>query len=290
MAVPLRRVNHQPFPQQTLHIPPGKKLFLATDFHLGSPNHQLSLIREKRVVAWLERIGPSASHIFLLGDVFDFWFEYRTAIPKGFVRLQGALARLADSGVKISLFTGNHDMWMFDYLPLELGVEIVRVPTTYIIAGQKFLIGHGDGLGPGDTTYKLLRSFFRSRLCQVLFSWLHPSIGMAIGQGWSSKSRASHGHKDAEFKGQSEYIYQYLLSIQQSDPHNQYIFGHRHLPINMTIGPASQYLNLGDWFNDRASYFATIDSDANLQVLHEDGSAANMQDFHSLPLLSSSTI
>ena len=141
-------------------LQPGKYLYLATDFHLGTPTYQASRAREDRVVRWLEQITPTCGALMLLGDVFDFWFDYGRVVPKGFVRLQGALARLTDAGIPVTLFTGNHDMWMFDYLPKEIGVQIAREPTTYTIGQKRFMIGHGDGLGPGDAFYKFLKKCF----------------------------------------------------------------------------------------------------------------------------------
>ncbi len=138
----------------------GKKIFFASDFHLGVPSHDTSLAREKRIVKWLDSVKHEAHTIYLLGDIFDFWFEYKRAIPKGFIRLQGKLAELRDAGIPITFFTGNHDMWMFDYFPRELGIPIYRTPQLLQVGNQKLLIGHGDGLGPGDTTYKLIKESF----------------------------------------------------------------------------------------------------------------------------------
>ena len=165
----------------------GKKIYFASDFHLGVPDFKTSLEREKRIVKWLDSIRHDAHTIYLLGDIFDFWFEYKHAIPKGFIRLQGKLAELTDAGIPIVFFTGNHDMWMFDYFPIQLGIPIYRDPQILHVGTQKLMIGHGDGLGPGDHTYKFLKKFFNSGLCQWLFARIHPNLGIGIASYWSRK-------------------------------------------------------------------------------------------------------
>lgn len=226
----------------------GKKIFFASDFHLGVPNHDSSLEREKRIVKWLDSIKSEAHTIYLLGDIFDFWFEYKHAIPKGFIRLQGKLAELRDAGIPISFFTGNHDMWMFDYFPKELGIPIYRDPQVLQVGNQKLLIGHGDGLGPGDSTYKFLKRFFNSRLCQWLFARLHPNIGIGIASYWSRKSRISNMKKEETFQGETgEFLWVYCNEVENKEHHDYYVFGHRHLPLDLKISEQSRYVNLGEW-------------------------------------------
>ena len=249
-----------------IHLAPGTFLYLATDFHLGTPTYAASRAREDRVVRWLEQITPTCGALMLLGDVFDFWFDYGRVVPKGFVRLQAALARLTDAGVPVTLFTGNHDMWMFDYLPQELGVQIVRQPTTYAIGQKQFIIGHGDGLGPGDGFYKFLKRFFASRFCQRAFALIHPDVGLRIAQGWSGHSRNANGQADADFKGENEYLWQWCLAEEAQHHHEAYIFGHRHLYLDLPVGTASRYLNLGDWFSPTARY-ARISAEGEIEVL-----------------------
>lgn len=235
----------------------GKKIFFASDFHLGVPDHAASLEREKRIVKWLDSIRFEAHTIYLLGDIFDFWFEYRHAIPKGFIRLQGKLAELRDAGIPISFFTGNHDMWMFDYFTNELGIPVYRDPQVLQIGNQKLLIGHGDGLGPGDVTYKFLKRFFNSRLCQWLFARLHPNIGIGIASYWSRKSRISNMKKEETFQGEDgEFLLVYCKEIERKEHHDFYVFGHRHLPLDLKISEHSRYINLGEWvhFNTYAVY------------------------------------
>ena len=169
-----------------------KKIYLASDFHLGVPNFKSSRSREDKIVAWLNQIKIDASEIFLVGDIFDFWFEYKHVVPKGYVRFLGKLAELVDSGIQVHLFTGNHDMWMFNYLEQEIGVVIHRNPIKKTIHGKSFLIGHGDGLGPGDGTYKILKKIFSNSVCQWLFARIHPNLGFGLAQMWSGKSRVKN--------------------------------------------------------------------------------------------------
>jgi len=179
-----------------IDLPFGKKIYFASDFHLGVPDHETSLIREKRIVSWLDEIKADAHAVFLLGDIFDFWFEYNQAIPKGFIRLQGKLAELRDRGLPIYFFTGNHDMWMFDYFEKEIGIVIFREPIQLTVNRLKLLIGHGDGLGQGDATYKLLKKFFDSGICQWLFARIHPNLGISIAKYWSRKSRINNNARE----------------------------------------------------------------------------------------------
>ncbi len=235
----------------------GKKIFFASDFHLGVPDYSASLDREKRIVRWLDAIKDEAHSIYLLGDIFDFWFEYKHAIPKGFIRLQGKLAELRDAGIPIIFFTGNHDMWMFDYFKHELAIPIYRDPQLLRVGNQALLIGHGDGLGPGDTTYKFIKKFFNSKVCQWLFARLHPNFGIGIATYWSRKSRISNMKREEKFQGEGEeFLWVYCKKLEEKQHHDFYIFGHRHLPLDLKINESSRYINLGEWvhFNTYAEY------------------------------------
>lgn len=228
----------------------SKKIFFASDFHLGAPNYEKSLAREKKVVRWLDTIADEAEEIYLLGDVFDFWFEYKRAIPKGFVRIQGKLAELTDSGIKINWFIGNHDMWIFDYIPKELGVNLIRTEIVRTYGNKKFFIGHGDGLGPGDRGYKFLKKVFRSPISQWLFARLHPNFGIGLANLSSQKSRAATAESDAKFYGEEkEMLIQYCKAKLKEDSYDYFIFGHRHLPIRFKLNEKSTYINIGDWIN-----------------------------------------
>ena len=170
-----------------MELPKNKKIYFASDNHLGLPHLEASRVREKHFVSWLEEVRKDAAAIYLLGDLFDFWFEYKTVVPKGFVRVLGKLAELSDSGIPITFFTGNHDLWMRDYFQKELNVTVYRQPITLTIGTTRFLIGHGDGLGPGDKGYKLMKKLFTNPFSQWLFRWLHPDLGVRLGQYLSKK-------------------------------------------------------------------------------------------------------
>jgi UDP-2,3-diacylglucosamine hydrolase len=234
---------------ETIALPPGRKAYFASDFHLGTPSPEHSRERERAVVAWLDAIRPDAEVIFLVGDVFDFWFEYKRSIPKGFIRLQGKLAELTDAGTRIVLFTGNHDMWMNDYFTQEMGIPVYRQPRRYDIGEKRFYIGHGDGLGPGDFVYKRLKTVFESGLARRLFRWLHPDVGIGLAHAWSRRSRISNQKKGEEyFLGEDrEWLMQYCREVEATAHHDFYIFGHRHLPLDLAVNDQSRYLNLGEW-------------------------------------------
>jgi UDP-2,3-diacylglucosamine hydrolase len=231
-----------------LRLKPGEAAYFASDFHLGAPDGPASMAREKKIVRWLDAIASDCRYLFLVGDVFDFWFEYKHVVPKGYVRFLGKLAELADRGVEIYLFTGNHDMWMFGYLEKQLSSRIFRQPVEVHSGQMKMLVGHGDGLGPGDFSYKILKRVFENRLCQWLFAALHPGIGFGIAKAWSSHSRIAN-HRDEQFLGEEEFLWQYCRKMHAMQPFNYYIFGHRHLPLDLPVGENSRYLNPGEWMN-----------------------------------------
>ncbi|HRH39401.1 MAG TPA: UDP-2,3-diacylglucosamine diphosphatase, partial [Flavobacteriales bacterium] len=191
---------------------PGKRVYFLSDFHLGAPDAASSLAREKRVCAFLHEAAKDAEEIILLGDVFDFWFEYRHAVPPGYARLLGKLAELYDRGIAVHLFTGNHDMWIRDHLPRMTGVILHRDPVVREIGGKRFYIAHGDGLGPGDHSYKFVRKLFRSSACQWLFARLHPNLGIAFGERWSAHSRKQNHNNDKQWLGpEKEWLVQYCF-------------------------------------------------------------------------------
>ena len=230
-------------------MPIGTKLYFASDFHLGVPDYASSREREDRIVSWLDFIKADAGEIYLMGDIFDFWFEYATVIPKGFIRLQGKLAELTDSGIKVTFFKGNHDMWMFDYFKKELNIEIISDELVLERNGKKFYLHHGDGLGPGDGGYKFLKSFFRSRFCQWLFARIHPNLSVGIAQKWSRKSRISNNKKEVFSNEEQEWLVTYSKEVLKNKHYDYFIFGHRHLPLDIDLGNKSRYINLGEWIN-----------------------------------------
>jgi UDP-2,3-diacylglucosamine hydrolase len=224
-----------------------KNIYFASDFHLGAPGYEQSRARENRIVSWLNQIEPSCSELFLMGDIFDFWFEYRLVVPKGFIRLQGKLAQMSDNGIKIYFFKGNHDMWVNDYFTKEMGIQVIS--DEYVIErnGKRFYLHHGDGLGPGDGKYKMLRKVFRNPVCQWLFSVIPPQIGLGIGSAWSSKSRRD-GLEEQVFMGEDkEWLAIYSREILAREHFDYFIYGHRHLPLDLQLNEKSRYVNLGEW-------------------------------------------
>ena len=225
-------------------------VYFASDFHLGLNHHRSSKEREKLILEWIDFVRPDMTSLYLLGDVFDYWFEYKKVVPKGHVRFIGKLAELVDQGIDVHLFTGNHDLWMFDYLEEELGVKIYRHATHFEIENTSFFIGHGDGLGPGDKSYKVIKKIFSNKLNQWLFSLLHPDLGMKIMQKFSQRSREKE-MSVIDFMGpEKEWLVQYAEKKNKEQFHHFYIFGHRHLPIDYTLSnDQSRYVNIGDWLN-----------------------------------------
>lgn len=231
-----------------IHLPAQKKIYFASDFHLGVPDRLTSLEREKKIIRWLDQVKEDAHSIYLLGDIFDFWFEYKHTVPKGYTRLLGKLAELTDKGIPVFFFTGNHDMWMFEYFPTELNIPILREPIQLKMGNHKLMVGHGDGLGPGDASYKILKKFFNSKICQWLFARIHPNLGISIAKYWSRNSRITNMKKEEKFMGEeNEFLLVYCREIEKVQHHDFYVFGHRHLPLDLPIGNESRYINLGEW-------------------------------------------
>ncbi len=241
-----------------MNIPKGKKIYFASDFHLGAPSYEESLERELKIVSWLSSIQEDAHEIYLVGDIFDFWFEYKHAIPKGYTRFLGKIAELVDSGIPVRFFTGNHDMWMFDYLKKELGVTIFKDKIIRDYNGKKFLIAHGDGLGPGDHGYKFLKKVLRNKFCQWCFARLHPNFGIGLANFFSKKSR-KHTAKDHFLGEDKEWLVTYCKKKLTEDDYNYFIFGHRHYPIDFKLNENSHYINLGEWIN--AKTYAVFDGE-----------------------------
>ena len=238
------------------------KIYFASDFHFGVPDHVLSREREDLVVSWLEEIRKDAAEIYLIGDIFDFWFEYSAVIPKGFIRFQGKLADLVDSGIKITFFKGNHDMWMFDYFVKELGIQVISDELILERNGKKFYLHHGDGLGPGDAKYKILKKIFRSGFCQWLFARIHPNFGVGFAKKWSKYSRLQNNQKEEFQDLDKEWLVSYCKELLLKEHYDFLIFGHRHLPLDVALGE-SRYINLGEWMNFNS--YAVFDGE-NLEL------------------------
>ncbi len=225
-----------------------KYIYFLSDFHLGAPDEQQSLVREKKIIQFLTEIEDSAKEIFILGDLFDFWFEYKYVVPKGYVRLLGKLATLSDAGIKLHFFVGNHDMWMKDYFQKEMNIDVYFEPQHFSFNNKKFLIGHGDGLGPGDKGYKFIKKIFRHPVSQWSFGMLPPVIGMGMARYFSRKSRANTGQTNEVFLGEDkEWLVTYSREILQTEHIDYFVFGHRHLPLDICLNENSRYINLGDW-------------------------------------------
>ena len=243
-----------------MQTPLHKKIYFLSDFHLGAPNHEQSLVREKKIIQFLDEIKSTAATIFIVGDLFDFWYEYRKVVPKGYVRILGKLAELTDAGIPIHFFVGNHDMWMKDYFQTELNIPVYFEPKEFEFGNKKFLIGHGDGLGPGDHGYKMLKKIFRNPVCQWLFGVLPPYMGMGLANFMSRRSRAQTGAIEEVFLGEDkEWLIIHCKELLQKKFFNYFIFGHRHLPIDHRLTTESRYINLGDWIN----YFTYAEFDGD---------------------------
>lgn len=231
-----------------MQIPEGKKIYFASDNHLGAPTPEASAPREKRFVQWLSEIQQDAAALFLLGDLFDFWFEYKTVVPKGFVRVLGKLAEMADAGIPIHFFVGNHDLWMLDYLEKEVGIKVHYQPKEFTFNDRLFFIGHGDGLGPEDKGYKRMKKIFTNPFFQWCFRWLHPDLGMRLGHYLSVKNKLISGEEDAIFLGEDkEWLAQYAKRKYNEKARDYFVFGHRHIPLDIAINDQARYINLGDW-------------------------------------------
>jgi UDP-2,3-diacylglucosamine hydrolase len=232
----------------SIQLPEGKKVYFLSDFHLGAPDAARSLEREKRIVRFLEEIRTSAHTIFLVGDLFDFWYEYKTVVPRGYVRLLGKLAELSDSGINLHLFVGNHDMWMTNYFQKEFNIPVYFGPQDFRINDKDFHVAHGDGLGPGDHGYKALKKVFRNPVCQWLFGIFPPQWGMGLASYFSRKSREATGQSEEHWLGEEkEWLLTYSRTVQKEKNFDFFVFGHRHLPVDYRLHNSSRYINLGDW-------------------------------------------
>ncbi|MEA2106676.1 MAG: UDP-2,3-diacylglucosamine diphosphatase [Bacteroidota bacterium] len=238
----------------------NKKIYFASDAHLGFPTYEKSLEREKLFVKWLDEIKSDAQEIYLLGDIFDFWFEYKKVIPRGFTRFLGKISEITDQGIAVYFFTGNHDIWITDYLPKETGVILHRKPVTKTINGKKFFLAHGDGLGPGDKGYKRLKKIFTNPILHWLFSRLHPNTAFKIAHKWSNSSREAKGLVAENFKGvDKENLVIYAKEKLKHEHFDYMIFGHRHIPIDVKFNDNCQFINLGDWLTHFT--YAVFDGD-----------------------------
>ena len=231
-----------------IQVPEGKYIYFASDNHLGAPNKTESDERERKFVNWLNLVKKDAAAIFLLGDLFDFWFEYKTVVPKGFVRTLGKLAEITDAGIPIYFFTGNHDLWMNGYFEEELNIPVFHKPEQFLLNETLFFIGHGDGLGPNDKGYKRMKKVFTNSVAKWCFRWLHPDWGVRLAQYFSVKNKLISGEEDMKFLGEDkEWLVQYAKRKLEEVHYDYFVFGHRHLPLEIQLNDSSSYVNLGDW-------------------------------------------
>lgn len=229
----------------------GKKIYFASDVHLGLYPPERSLEREKLFVEWFKEIRQDAAEIYLLGDIFDFWHEYKRVVPRGFTRFLGTLSETVDSGIKVHYFTGNHDIWVYDYLPTETGVTVYKEHITKSINGKTFFMGHGDGVGKGDNGYKLLKGIFTNKVLQWMFARLHPNFSIGFGHAWSKKSRYGKGIIPEDFAGEEkEFQLKFAKEKVKNEPIDYFVFGHRHIPMDIQVGDSARLINLGDWINN----------------------------------------
>ena len=236
----------------TINLDSNKKIYFASDQHFGAPNLKESKIREDRFVRWLDSIKSDAQVLFLMGDLFDFWHEWKYVVPKGYIRVLGKIAELKDSGIDVYFFVGNHDLWMKDYFEEEFGIPVYFEKRYYEISGKKFLLAHGDGLGPGDKGYKRMKKVFTNPLAQWGFRWLHPDIAMKIANYMSQKNKMISGVEDQKFLGEDkEFLIIYSKEKLKTEKIDYFVYGHRHLPMVLELNDYSKYINLGDWI----SYF-----------------------------------
>ena len=233
-----------------IKLNPSKRIYFCSDNHLGSPNRNLSLEREKIFITWLDQIKTDAQAIFFLGDLFDFWFEYKKVVPKGFTRLFGKLAELSDSGIDLFFFVGNHDCWIGNYFEDELGINVFHKKVDLNIDNYNILIGHGDGLGPGDNKYKFLKLLFRNPILKKLFSFIHPDIGISLGSFLSQKNKILSGNEKVFESEDKEMLFSYCKDVLKTKYYHFFIFGHRHIPLELDLGNNSKYFNTGDWITN----------------------------------------
>jgi UDP-2,3-diacylglucosamine hydrolase len=231
-----------------------KKVYFASDFHLGYPSNAASAERERRIVAWLSHIQPTCKELYLLGDVFDFWFEYKWVAPKGYVRFLAKLAEFVDMGIPVYMFEGNHDQWLYGYLHDEIGVTICKTAQEREWNEKRFFLHHGHALGKYDTGMNCLHWIFTRRVLQRMFSWIHPDVSFALAHAWSKKNRKAKEYESDHYMGDDkEYLLQFSLDESKKRHIDYFVFGHRHLPLDKELPNGAHYINVGNWIT-RSSY------------------------------------
>ena len=225
-----------------------KNVYFISDAHLGCLALKHRRQQERRLVRFLDEIKDKAGAIYMLGDMFDFWFEYQTVVPKGFTRFLGKISELTDMGIEVHYFTGNHDIWCLDYLEKECGMILHHNALTIEIGDQTFYLAHGDGLGDGDWKFKFIRSIFHNKLCQWAFRWLHPAFGIPFGLNWAKHSRMKHDEEPPYLGEDKEPLIIFAKKYLKEHPEVDYfIFGHRHIELDLALSHQTRILVLGDW-------------------------------------------
>jgi UDP-2,3-diacylglucosamine hydrolase len=222
-----------------------KKIYFISDVHLGAPALKDNAEREKRFAGWLSEVSRDAAAIFLMGDIFDFWFEYKKVVPRGFTRVLGKISEITDQGIPVHFFTGNHDIWVFDYLPEETGMEIHRDSYTTELMGKRFYLAHGDGLDENDKGYLLLKKIFTNRLLQWLFARLHPNFAFSLAHRWSKSSRLSK--KETGFNAEEEGMFRFATAVLEKEHFDYFVFGHRHRMADIPMKDRTRFILLGEW-------------------------------------------
>ncbi len=232
-----------------IDIPQGKYVYFASDFHFGINGNEDSHAREKIICNWLDSIKSDAQAIFLMGDIWDAWMEYKLVVPKGNTRFLGKLAELSDQGIQLFIFSGNHDLWLRDYFQQELNAVVIHEHQTFQFNDKIVRLGHGDGIGPGDATYKVLKAVLRNPFCQWIYRQLHPDVGLRIAS-YFSKRGPKHKYENIQFLGnENEFQIQYAKGLLKENHYDYFIFGHRHIPNVLPMNERSSYVNLGDWLS-----------------------------------------
>lgn len=229
-----------------------KNVYFIADAHLGSLATEHKRTQERRLVRFLDDIKDKAEAVYMLGDMFDFWYEYRYAVPKGYTRFLGKISELTDMGVEVHFFTGNHDIWAYSYLREECGVILHRRALTTEINGNVFYLAHGDQMGEKTFGFRFIQSIFHSKICQTLFSSLHPRWGIDFGLKWAKHSRLKREDgKEPPYLGEDkETLVQWSKEfIKQSPEINYFIFGHRHIELDLYLSKTTRLLILGDWIS-----------------------------------------
>jgi UDP-2,3-diacylglucosamine hydrolase len=266
-----------------------KKVYFLSDVHLGSACHRKNADKrllttlpsvkadsryfpkhetEKKLCRWLDTVKKDAQAVYLLGDIFDYWFEYRNVVPRGFVRFLGKIAEMTDTGIEVHFFIGNHDIWVSDYLQKECGMIVHTRPLVKDICGKKFFLTHGDGLGDDSTAFKLLRVLFHSKFCRKLYAAIHPRWTTSFAQWWSDRNRENDGMPDY-FGEDKEHLVLFAKKHLKVAPNiNYFIFGHRHIMLDLTLSAQSRIIILGDWIK-RFSYGVFDGEKFSLEVFEE---------------------